>query len=272
MECIAVNEVTTQRWSFEEDVQRYAAAGVEAIGVWRQKLSDFGEAKGAELLRETGLTVSSLNWVGGFTGSEGRTHQETIDDARDALRLAHDLGARNVVVYTGSRAGHTHNHARRLVKSALQMLSPIAEELGICLTLEVMNAECSGECTFLTDLDDALAMLASVESTAVKLLLDTYQLGFCSKLQDRLPELVPHVGLVHLGDGKQVPTGEQNRCLLGEGIVPVGEIVEQLLAHGYAGFFEIELFGEDVETIEYEDVIAASLKTAQEWVVAGKPN
>ena len=38
MERIAVNEMTTYRWSFEEDVYHYAQAGIDAIGVWRQKL------------------------------------------------------------------------------------------------------------------------------------------------------------------------------------------------------------------------------------------
>ena len=40
---LSMNEMTTLRWSFEEDVQQYRAAGISAIGVWRRKLSDFGE-------------------------------------------------------------------------------------------------------------------------------------------------------------------------------------------------------------------------------------
>ena len=42
---LSINELTTYRWSFEEDVRNYAAAGITSIGVWRQKLSDFGEEK-----------------------------------------------------------------------------------------------------------------------------------------------------------------------------------------------------------------------------------
>ena len=49
---LSINEMTTYRWSFEEDVHNLSAAGIPAIGVWRQKLSDFGEEKGIELLAE----------------------------------------------------------------------------------------------------------------------------------------------------------------------------------------------------------------------------
>ena len=73
-----MNEMTTYRWSFEEDVQHYSAAGIGGISVWRQKLSDYGEEKGIELLREFRLDVASVLWAGGFTGSDGRSYKESI--------------------------------------------------------------------------------------------------------------------------------------------------------------------------------------------------
>ena len=71
---LAVSELTTFRWSFEEDVAQYRAAGISAIGVWRQKLADIGEPKGTQLLTESGIAVSSLQWAGGFTGSDGHSY------------------------------------------------------------------------------------------------------------------------------------------------------------------------------------------------------
>ena len=84
MAILSMNETTTYRWSFEEDVAQYAAAGIPAIGVWRQKLSDCGQSRGIELLAQKGLKVSHLLWAGGFTGSDGRTFRESVDDAREA--------------------------------------------------------------------------------------------------------------------------------------------------------------------------------------------
>src|SRR5690349_24045079 len=81
---LAVSELTTFRWSFEEDVAQYLAAGIRAIGVWRQKLADLGEGKGAQLLSESGIHVSSLQWAGGFTGCDGHSFEESLADARQA--------------------------------------------------------------------------------------------------------------------------------------------------------------------------------------------
>src|SRR5690606_18386205 len=131
MPLLSVNELTTYRWTFEQDVLHYAEAGFQAIGVGRQKLADFGEGKGVELLAESGLAVSNLLWAGGFTGSDGRTYRDSIDDAVEAIELAGMLHAPCLVVYSGSRAGHTHNHARRLLSGALTELVPVAGQHGV---------------------------------------------------------------------------------------------------------------------------------------------
>src|SRR5215475_293478 len=140
---LSMNEMTTYRWSFDEDVRHYCAAGIPAIGVWRRKLSDFGELRGIELLQSSGLSVSNLSWAGGFTGSEGHTFRESIDDAIEAIRLAGAMHAKCLVIYSGARAGHTHNHARRLLTTALKELSPIAYERQVLLALEPMHSACA---------------------------------------------------------------------------------------------------------------------------------
>ena len=258
MAILSMNETTTFRWSFEEDVANYAAAGIKAIGVWRQKVSDCGEQRAAELLRAHGMTVSHLFWAGPFTGSEGHTARESIDDTADALRLAVSFGAKCLVVCTGSRAGHTVNHARRLVVTALKELAPLAEELGVAMALEPMHPGCAGQCTFLNSLDDALTVLSAVGSTHVKMVLDTYHLGQSSCLVERIPEIVSRIALVQLGDARRPPDGDQNRCRLGHGTVPLQSIVCALRKAGYDGFFDVELWGEDLEAIDYHALLEHS--------------
>jgi sugar phosphate isomerase/epimerase len=256
---LSMNEMTTYRWSFEEDVHHYRAAGIAAIGVWRRKLSDFGEERGIELLKDSGLAVSNLMWAGGFTGSEGHTHRESIDDALETVRLAAEMKAGCLVVYSGARAGHTHNHSRRLLVSALKEMTSLAAEMSVVLALEPMHAACCGECTFLTSLDDALAVIDQVESPQLKLSFDTYHMADQPGLIDRAKQLAAagRIAIVHLADGNP-PDEEQRRTLLGRGIVPPPEIVAALRSGGYDGDYDVELFGDDISPDNYELLLSQS--------------
>lgn len=252
---LSMNETTTFRWSFEEDVAQYAAAGIPAIGVWRPKLSDYGEAKAAELLQARGLKVSHLLWAGGFTGSEGRTFRQSLDDARDALRTAAALGAQSLVVYSGARAGHTYNHARRLLRDALKELAPMAAELKVVLALEPMHPGCAAEFTFLTRLEEVQEFLTALDHPQVKMVFDTYHLGQEPDVVAQIPQIAAQVALVQLGDAHQAPQGEQNRCRLGEGRIPLAEIVTAFAAAGYDGYYDVELLGEEIEALDYPELL-----------------
>ncbi|MEN6450792.1 MAG: sugar phosphate isomerase/epimerase family protein [Thermoguttaceae bacterium] len=265
---LSISETTTFRWSLEDDVTHYSAAGIPAVGVWRHKLSDCGLPAARTFLRDAGLKVSHLSWAGGFTGSDGRSHRESIDDAADAIRTAGELECPTLVVYSGSRGGHTVRHARRLFQEALAELAPLADEQRVTLAVKPMHPGCAAEWTFLTSLDDTLALLAAVGHPRVKMVLDTYHLGFAGPTDhlprqvDNLPhdaddlpqkvaEAAPQVALVQLGDARRPPNGEQNRCRLGEGVVPLRPIVAALQAAGYDGDYDVELLGEEFESADY---------------------
>lgn len=250
---LSVSELTTYRWSLEQDIAEYLGLGFEGIGVWRDKLSDCGEEVGIDLLCESNLAVSSLQWIGGFTGSDGRSHRESIEDGIEALRVAAAMSAGCLITYTGSRAGHTRHHSRRLVISALKELSQVAADMDTVLALEPMHVGCAHPWTFVSDLEDTLRLLDEIDNERVKLVFDIYHLAHEGFEVSRIPSLVQRIALVQVGDAHQPPQGEQNRCLLGTGAIPLSEIILALGDCGYQGFYEIELMGEGVEQHDYAE-------------------
>jgi sugar phosphate isomerase/epimerase len=262
---LSINELTTLRWTFEQDVQGYAAAGVTAMGVWRQKLSDFGEERGIELLRDHSMKVSNLLWAGGFTGSDGLSHVESIHDAIEAVHLAAAMQADCLVIYAGSRAGHTHNHSHRMLRAALSKVLPVAAREQVPLALEPMHVGCAQEWTFLTDLDETIELLEEFDSPYLKLAFDTYHLGHEETIVQRAASLVDQIAIVHLGDAAEPPWHEQNRLPLGQGILPLKAIVESLTEAGYTGCYDVELMGESLETTPYEELLELSKTAFEQW-------
>src|SRR5690606_34398732 len=91
---------------------------------------------------------------------------------------------------------------------------------------------------------------------AIKVCFDTYHLAQSPGLVERLPDVVSRLALVQLGDAKSPPQEEPHRCRLGDGFIPLREIVSTLHHAGYEGFFEVELMGEEIEAVDYNDLLA----------------
>lgn len=255
MQTLAISQLTTLRWSFEEDARAYATRGFRGIGIYRPKLEDFGLDRTMELLADHELEVTSLSWVGGFTGSDGRPYEEAVNDAIHAVRDAATLQAETLIVLAGGRNNHIRNHARRTLCDALKEIAAVAEEFGVRLSIEPIHPGCGDEWSFVNDLRSTLDIIESVASPQIGLVLDTYHVGMDEEVVGWLPDVIPHLHLVQLGDARHSPLGEMNRCLLGEGCVPIPTILQTLNEHGYRGPLEAELIGEDVETISYDELL-----------------
>jgi len=270
---LSMNEVTTYRWTFEQDVERYCEAGYQAIGVWRQKLSDFGEEEGIDLLAESGLQVTNLLWAGGFTGSDGRSLEEAIDDAAHAIQLAGAMNAGCLVVYSGGRNNHTFRHAERLLRMAIDQLLSFAEAADVTLAIEPMHPACAAEWTFLTDLESTITLVESFQSPHLKMVFDAYHFGHDSSVLANLKEIVPYTVLVQLGDRLAAHNIDHDRCPLGQGVVPLSEILCSLLEAGYEGDFDVELAGQDIELSDYEKLLFTSRQAFGELLtpIRGRP-
>ena len=130
---VAISQVTTARWELSQEVACFAEHGFDSVSIWRSKLSDVGVRSAVACLADAGMRVSSLQWAGGFTGGDGRSFAECIEDAAEAIDQAAELSAGVLVLQSGCRGGHTRSHAARLLSDALDRLTPIAADAGVCL-------------------------------------------------------------------------------------------------------------------------------------------
>ena len=250
-----MNEMTTVRWSLLDDVSFYSEAGIEAIGVWRPKLAEFGEERGVELLRDSALSVSTVAWAGGFTGMNGHSFREAVDDARDAISVAADVEAACLMIASGSRCGHTKKHARRLLVQGLRELADTAASYEIALAVAPMHRMFADEWTFLTTIDQTLDVLDEVDHPSIRMAFDVYQLWQEPRLIERIPDLVPRLATVQLSDWKDPPRSENDRCMLGEGQIPLDAIIAALVEHGYSGYFDIQIWSDDLWRSDYTELL-----------------
>lgn len=254
---LAVNEITTYRWSLIEDVIGLQEAGIDAVGLWRPKLTEFGEERATELIRDSGLAVSSVSWAGGFTGACGQSFNESIEDALEAIRLSYRVGADCLILVSGSRAGHTTNHARRLFTDAVKRLADEAARYDLRLGIEPMHRSFAHNWTFLTTLDQTLDVLNACRRPNVGMVFDTRHLRDEPHLLQRIPEIAEHVVGVQLNDWLDNVFSENDGGLPGDGVLPLSEMMDAFLSCGYRGFFEVEAWSEDLWRSDYAELLAS---------------
>jgi sugar phosphate isomerase/epimerase len=111
---LCVHTITTKPWPIEVAMDRYAAAGIGGITVWRQALEGRNIARVGDDLRARNLEIVSLCRGGFFPNKTAEGRAEAIEENRRAIREAAELGAPLVVLVCGAVPGQPLAESRRL--------------------------------------------------------------------------------------------------------------------------------------------------------------
>jgi sugar phosphate isomerase/epimerase len=147
-----------------------------------------------------------------------------------------------VIVVSGTRNGHTNKHCRRLILDALLELADSAVQRGVKLLLLPMHEYFSTSWTFLNSLDEALDVLNRINHRSVRLAFDTYQMWKEPQLLDRIPEIASMTGIVQISDALQEPQSHAERYNPGDGVIPLGQIIQGFQQAGFDGYYDVQVW------------------------------
>lgn len=233
---------------FPTDVRAYAAAGFKGIELWLAKVEDFAQKaslqEAAHLLADHGLMAAAACAQGNLLVSEGEARQKALSDFRRKLEICAILGAPVIIVASESPTEIKPEDYDRAVVN-IRQAADIASEYGVKIALEFIKGS-----TLVGSLSTAANIVAKADHANLGILFDTfhYHAGI-SKPDDivQIPE--GKLFFVHVNDCLGIPRerlSDAHRTYLGEGVLPVHDLVARLKATGYTGWYSFESFNRDI--------------------------
>ena len=242
---LALSTISTLNASFAQEVEAYAAAGFDAIGLWEMKLPPDDEANRA-LLRAHGLAVANcVPTVPSFLqlaipGMEGpEDPDERIDALCASIRRLAGYEPESVLCLSGPLGGRTEAEGRAIVVEGLRRVGLAAREAGVRLGFEPIHPAQRESAGFVDTLADALSLLDEAGVDDVGIMADTFNLAR-EGTADVVEAASRFTGL-HVADEPQDPTPGV-RVLPGEGHGRSAELVAALRATGWDGTLDVEIF------------------------------
>lgn len=259
---LAINQISSFRWSLEEAVAEYRDLGINSIGLWRPRVDDLGCERARELLRDHGMNATSLSWAGGFTGSNGFSYDEAVADACDAVDMAARLGVPVLRIATGGRNGHTENHVRRIVVDGLREVGFHAMRRKVVLAVQPMHRTYARNWSFLSSVQETLRLIDACRHPAVRLGVALQHVWREEHVLEQLQTRVSDLACVQISDTPNDLRSESDQCQLGHGRLPLAQFVNGLLAVGYRGPFEIDIWSDKLWALpDYTSWLSESISS-----------
>ncbi|MGC0340559.1 sugar phosphate isomerase/epimerase family protein [Streptomyces sp. SLBN-8D4] len=265
----SINQMTVKQLSLPELVEACRELGIGSLGLWREPVRSYGVEETAKLVRDAGLTVTTLCRGGFFTAIDPDERAAALDDNRRAVDEAATLGTDTLVLVSGGLpAGSKDLHgARERIADALSVLGPYAEDHGVRLAIEPLHPMYAADRCVVSTLTQALDLAERFPARQVGVTVDTYHIWW----DDNAPAQIARAGAggrIHtfqLADWTTpLPEGVLNgRGQIGDGAIDMREWQRYVEAAGYTGAIEVELFNDALWARDGREVLA---ETAERFV------
>lgn len=257
---LSLNQVTVRPLTLTQTLDLCVRHEIPAVGLWRDSVADAGLAAAAAAVRRSGRHVSSLCRGGFFTHADPAARRAARDDNRAAIEEASALRADVLVLVGGGLVPGTRDLgvARRMIADAIAELVPRARELGVLLGVESLHPMfCADRCV-LSRLGDAVDLALAFPADAVGVVVDTYNIWWDSQVGADLARAAGRIAGYQLSDWvvPLPPDMLLGRAHIGDGSVDFGRISAQVLAAGYDGFAEVEIFSQQIWDAPADDTAA----------------
>jgi hydroxypyruvate isomerase len=131
-----------------------------------------------ELVVSQGLTIASIAGHASIEAGLNRRehHARIVQELEQSLHAAAQWGIPNVICFSGSRDGLDDAEGAAITAEGLRMIAPLAEELGVTLTLELLNSKVDHPDYQADHTAWGVQVCELVHSPRVKLLYDIYHM------------------------------------------------------------------------------------------------
>ncbi|MFF3915156.1 sugar phosphate isomerase/epimerase family protein [Streptomyces sp. NPDC001852] len=262
----SINQMTVKQLSLPELVEACGQLGVGQVGLWREPVQAYGLAETAKLVRDAGLTVTTLCRGGFFTAIDPQERAAALADNRRAVDEAAALGTDTLVLVSGGLPPGSRDlrAARERIADALAELGPYAEDRGVRLAIEPLHPMYAADRCVVSTLAQALDLAERFPARQVGVTVDTYHIWW----DDQAPAQIARAGAsgrIHtfqLADWvTPLPEGVLNgRGQIGDGAIDMREWRGYVEAAGYTGPIEVELFNEELWGRDGREVLAETVE------------
>lgn len=264
---LSLNQKTTDQWGVREAVAGCTRAGIPAIGLWRDKVAEIGVEEAARVVRDAGLTISSLCRGGAFPAVTTAERAERLTDNRRAVDEAVAVGTDTLVLVCGQAGDKDIAAAREQVAEGIAALAPYAAERGIRLAIEPLHPAFAGSRSVIVTLAEALDLAERFDAATVGVAIDTYHVWWDPQVYEQIERARGRIFAFHVNDWLEPNLNTLvSRGVMGDGVIEIRRLREAVGAAGFTGVIEVEIFNETIWASPGDDVLRRVVERFQSEV------
>jgi sugar phosphate isomerase/epimerase len=261
---MSVSSVCTFAWELEQDLQLWDQLGIEYVGIAFVTLEAAGLDQAVARLQRTGLRISNLIGVSPFRLDAPSTWTDHYGRMSEIVDAAADVDAEALLFTTGPWGAMRWEEAAVAFADAFGPVLDAARRRSVTIGLENTGA-LRYENGFVTTLADTVDLARSL---GVNVCAEMWNAWMERDLRGTLRDAAGMLSVIQLSDYVPGTHDTPNRAVPGDGMMPLGRIVQDAEDAGYSGPYELEILGPRIEAEGPAAAVARGVRVLDELLTS----
>lgn len=259
---LSLNQATVKRLNLAEAVDGCVRAGIPAIGLWRDRVQEVGIEAAAEIVRASGLEVTSLCRGGFMTAACAEGRAAALADNKQAVLEAAGVGTDVLILVVGGlpTGSKDLSAARDAVAQSIAELAPFAASHGVRLAIEPLHPMFCADRAVVSTLGQALDIAAAFPAGQVGVVVDTYHVWWDPELEASIARAGAENRILSYQECDWVVPLPADMLLgrghVGDGHIDFARMRRLVTAAGWSGYAEVEIFNQEIWDADGDETIA----------------
>ena len=266
--------VRGQKLSIEEQVDLTAKAGYDGIEPWIRDIQQYVDDGGSvadlkKKISDGGLTVDSAIGFANWIVDDPDARAKGLEQAKREMALVKAIGGGRVAAPpVGAHRGDSTPPPLPVIAERYRALLEVGEQVGVVPQLELW-----GFSPTLSKLSELAYVSAGAGHPGACVLPDFYHIYKGGNDFASLGMIeASRMHCFHMNDYPADPPiaeiADKHRVFPGDGVCPLPKIIRQLIDHGFAGTFSLELFNPEYWERDPFEVASEGLEKSRAVVQA----
>ena len=261
-----VSQYTTKQWSFEEDIENYAALGVQAIEICEYKLDSNELRAQLALVTVKGLTVTSVQ------PSVHTVYPDSLfktpADPKERMRLFRNAietigpyipAGTPFVANTGVAPNGNMREAWDVTVRQMREICRVAAGYGMRIAMEPLNPVLMNENSFIWLIPQVLEMADEIGQENFGVCVDAWNDFHDPMVVEHLKQCGEKIFVVQVSDWHR-PRTFADRAIVGRGKIDLPPLLRAIHDAGYRGAYTLEIFSD-------ESLLDSLWRAPADWVI-----
>jgi sugar phosphate isomerase/epimerase len=242
---LCMHTITTKPWDIHTAISKYSKAGIGGISIWRDTLEGKDITSVAKEVKDSGLQAVALVRGGFYTSQNKSDRQTAIDENIKAIDECAAIGAPMVVLVCGATPGQSVDQDLQQIQDGIAATLDHAKKCNVKLAIEPLHPMYADIRSSVSTLKSANDLCDQLKSDQVGIAVDAFHVWWDPEFDKEIVRCGKSGNLTgyHICDWKMDMKDMLNdRGLMGEGVIDLKRMSQQVDDAGFTGFYEVEVF------------------------------